>query len=139
MSCRGATDNFIFVATEAMHRASQEPDDATRYMVDNIPVYATYDVTPEMNIAGGHPGEVYLGLWAEAATARAWGYDTSQHGTIWLFEKGWRSIGGDVNAATLKTLLHEFQHAKQVDHVLDGLEKARARGLYTSTKGGCGG
>ncbi len=145
MSCRAATDNFFFVAGEAMRRASEQPDDATRYMADNIPVYAVYDVTPEMNIAGQHPGAVYLGLWADPATARRWGYDTDKHGTIWLFEKGLRSIGSDVAAATLKTLLHEMGHALQHDHVLDALEKAQARGLYTSPgsrpaqAGGCGG
>ena len=139
MTCKAATDNFVFIANQAMRKASEMPDDATRYMVDNIPVFAQYDVTPEMDKAGGCPGCVYLGLWADPHTARAWGYESSEHGTIWLFERGLRSVNGDVTDKTLKTLLHEFRHALQHDHVLDSLEKAKARGLYATAKGGCGG
>lgn len=93
-------------------------DDAVRYMAEVIPIYAQARPTREQAMAGGCATCTYLGLWAD----RWPGYPNSAHGHIWLFDQGIRAIGGNLHRQVYSTLLHEFDHALQRDHVLDAME-----------------
>lgn len=125
---------FLEAGRLAVVKSRQVRDDAVRYMTAAIPIYAQWDATAEMALAGGCPKCTYLGLWTE----RWPGYENSQHGLIILFERGIRFMGRDLWAQTYDTLIHEFGHALQLDHVIDAMQ--RARGQYaTASAGGCGG
>ena len=130
---RPVSGDFMESARLAVVKSGQAPDDSIRYMAKAIPIYAQWEPTPEMARAGGCPNCTYLGLWTQAWS----GYAGSQHGLIILFERGIRYIGHNLWQLTYDTLLHEFGHALQLDHVLDAMQ-AQARGQY-ATSGGCGG
>ncbi|RJO60344.1 MAG: hypothetical protein C4542_09640 [Dehalococcoidia bacterium] len=113
---------FIAAVRAALDRAKAHNDRAVVYMADAIPVFAQLDATPEQKKAGGNPNGLFFGLWA-----REWpGYPYSQHGLVWLFERGIRSLGGDLVNNAFTVLLHEFDHALQRDHVLEALERKQA-------------
>ncbi len=127
------TTEFQNAVKAAIDSASRWPDDAVQYMSHHVPVYAMTVPTPEQAKAGGCANCTYLGLWASS-----WpGYPPAPHGTIWLFETGIRSIGGDLRQNTLAVLLHEYDHALQRDHVLDAMAAAKAAGSFTPYRG-CG-
>lgn len=121
----------------AIMQARSAPDDAVRYMSDHIPIWAMYEAEQSQKVAGGCPNCFYLGLWA-----RDWpGYNPTMHGIIFLFESGIRQMGGELYAQTYSTLLHEFNHALQKDHVLDQMERVKrgAAGQYVNPNTrGCG-
>ncbi len=122
-------------ATElAVRKALQERNDAIRYMARAIPIYRQYAPTPEQARAGGCVKCHYLGLW----TAQWPGYENSQHGLIILFEEGIRFVRTDMWEQTYATLLHEFGHALQLDHILDAMEGERKRVQHQS-RGATGG
>ncbi len=108
---------------EALRRAAQVPDDATAYMATHVPVYVMADNTPEQAQACGHSPETRLrGMWA-----RQWsGYPSAPHGIVWIFEKGCRMQGGEPVGVILETIIHEFGHCLQRDHVLDALDQRAA-------------
>lgn len=118
----GVSPEFMGAVQWALATAGQSPDEAVRYMVETVPVYAAPRPDIAQAQAGGCPNCVYLGLWA----ARWTGYQQSPHGIIWLFEEGIRRMGGRLPQQTLGTLLHEFDHALQRDHVLEALGQHKA-------------
>lgn len=125
LSGRLPSPEFIAAVEAARHRALEtggdQDDDAIRYMAETIPTYAQFAASPDQARAGGCPNCVYLGLWADRWPA----YPDSRHGMIWLFDQGIRSVGGDLRAQVYQTLLHEYGHALQRDHVLDEMERRR--------------
>jgi len=122
---------FIQAIHTAEQRARGAPDDAVRYMVDHIPVYAIYKPDDQMQRAAGCMTCIVLGLWvAEWPTVA-----NSLHGSIFLYEQGIRRMGGDLTDQTYQVLIHEFGHALQRDHVLDAMERQGlvARGSLLNT------
>jgi len=113
---------FMEAVRWAMEEAKRSSDEVVRFAVNYVPVYAQAVPTVEQARAGGCATCTYLGLWAD----RWPGYDAVPHGTIWLFERGITSMGGDLRRQALGTLLHEIDHALQRDHVLEAMQKAKA-------------
>lgn len=135
-----ASPEFKALAVKAWQQIrTEEPDDAMRYMADNIPIHALASATPQQAEAGGCKDCKYLGLWAD----RWPGYPNSTHGTIWLFEDGIRALRGPLEKNVYEVMKHEMGHALQRDHVLDEMEKkgllADKRGQHTRGCGACPG
>lgn len=118
------SSEFKSAVASALGQARRSPDEAVRYMVDFVPVYAGFTPTREQAAAGGCPGCTYLGLWVD----RWPDYPSAPHGLIFLFEEGIRKTSRDLHGQTYATLIHEMDHALQRDHVLKGLQAAKARG-----------
>ena len=114
---------FLEVVQAAVDSARLSSDECVAFMAaGHVPVFAQRRPDQAQARAGGCVSCTYLGLWADA-----WGgYERSEHGIIWLFEEGIRRQGGDLGQHTLATLLHEFDHALQRDHVLDALRRQKA-------------
>jgi len=127
------SSEFKQAVHQALAAAARYPDDAIQYMAVHVPVYVGVNATPDQAAAGGCVKCTYLGLWAAS-----WpGYPYAPHGSIWLFERGIRSVGGTLSENTLAVMVHEFGHALQRDHVLEAMEQAKARGAWAPFRG-CG-
>lgn len=122
------SDEFAGILDDIINANRYHPDEAMRYMLANIPIYAQWAPTDEQRRAGGCRTCTYLGLWASQ-----WpGYPATKHGTIWLFEQGIRAQGGDLYDQTAYVLAHEMDHALQRDHILESIHpsvKERRAGL----------
>ena len=124
------TPEFFSLACDALRKAGQLADhDAYDYMSRHIPVYAQWDADTAQKRAGGCPDCMYLGLWADK-----WdGVEVSTHGVIFCFEQGIRTEaerkGVPVEQQVKETILHEFGHALQFDHVLDAMEAEKAAAM----------
>jgi len=127
---------FVNAVNMALHNAIMSQDELVQFMVKQVPVYVQVAPTREQAQAGGCVGCVYLGLWAD----RWPGYPQMPHGMIWMFEQGIRSVGGNLQAQTLATLLHEMDHALQRDHVLEALNRDKIAAMAVQARGcrGCG-
>jgi hypothetical protein len=124
------SEEFKRAVASALGLARVSPDEAVRFMVDQVPVYAQYAPDESQARAGGCANCIYLGLWADH-----WpGYPAAPHGMIWLFEYGIRSMGGDLHRQVYATLLHEMDHALQRDHVLEGLRQAKLNGYQVQAR-----
>jgi len=135
MSTQTLTEEFREATNLALMKAMREPNDAIRYMATHIPIYRQYEATDDMRKAGGCPDCEFLGLWTQE-----WpGYENSQHGLIILFERGIRYKKRDLWQQCFDTLIHEFGHALQEDHVLDAMEAERRRAHHTTSRGDIGG
>lgn len=128
---RPYSPEFAQAVSESLYLAANSVrDDAIAYMASGaVPVYYGFAATAEQASAGGCPSCTYLGLWADN-----WpGYEAvpHPHGIIWLFEDGIRKYGTGktLTDKTLATLLHEYGHALQRDHVLDAVKERQRRGL----------
>lgn len=115
------SEEFAGAIQDIINALRYHEDPALRYMLANIPIYAQWEPTGPQRRAGGCPNCTYLGLWANQ-----WpGYTQTQHGIIWLFERGIRGKaqheGIDLYDATAGVLLHELDHALQRDHILESL------------------
>jgi len=119
---RPISEDFITAVGAALAYARVSPDEAVRYMVDNVPIFGQFAPDPIQAMAGGCSTCIYLGLWAD----RWEGKPSVPHGMIWLFESGIRKIGGSLETQTRATLLHEMDHALQRDHVLEAMHKKKA-------------
>ena len=131
------SEEFKRAVGSALGLARVSPDEAVRYMVDFVPVYVQAAPTYEQAAAGGCPTCTYLGLWVD----RWPGYPTAPHGSIFLFEDGIRKYSPDVYKQAYATLIHEMDHALQRDHVLQGLQRAKAAGWGVQARpqrSGCG-
>ena len=115
---------FRNAVMSAIGKLKVSQDEAQRYMVEFVPVYALYGPSYDMKVAGGSIKNTYLGLWTDHWN----GYPGSPHGLIFLFESGIRTVNPDVYDQTYQTLVHEMDHALQRDHVLAGMHAAKARG-----------
>jgi len=119
---RNPSPAFHAAVKWALEEAKHSPDEVVRFAAYYIPIWVQYRPTPDQARAGGCEQCTYLGLWAD----RWPGYEKSPHGHIWLFEDGIRRMGGGLQQQALATLLHEFDHALQRDHVLEGMNRAKA-------------
>ncbi len=121
------SDEFRRAYLGAQQNLLHYPDDSVQYMAEFVPVYLDRAPTIEQKQAGGCTKCTYFGLWA----AQWRGMARAEHGMVWLFEDGIRTINGDLIENTTKVLYHElYEHALQNDHVLDAMEQARARGMW---------
>jgi len=111
--------------------ANREPDDARQYAANHVPVFILAEADPRQKGASGCRQCRLLGLWA-----RQWpGYhEDAPHGMIWLFEAGIREQASRANKSladmTYEVLIHELDHALERDHVLEAMERERARGFW---------
>ncbi len=129
---------FRAAVQRAIEMASYSSDEAYVFMASarpdgkpEVPVYIQYAPTQQQARSGGCPSCVYLGLWAD----RWPGYPTFDHGSIWLFESGIRTMGGDLTEQTYMTLTHEYDHALQRDHVLEAMNKQKLAGMQVQARG----
>jgi hypothetical protein len=117
------TNQFISAVRAAIAKAKESDDPAVRYAAAAVPIYAQPKATEAQALACGCKDCLYLGLWANAWS----GYQSSEHGIIWLFEEGIRQTmdrtGLDMETQCLSVLLHEIDHALQRDHVLEALQQ----------------
>jgi len=123
---------FMSAVQQAIKAAMACDDEAVRFMVAYVPIYAQYAATPAMAQAGGCINCTYHGLWIDDWPS----FPAAPHGLIFLFEAGIRSQGGDLVENTYGVLLHEMGHALQRDHVLDAMRQMKAAAMYTP-RGGC--
>lgn len=108
------SDEFVTAIDVAVGVLRYHQDSAIAYAIQNVPIYAQRQPTPEQRRAGGCPNCTYLGLWANY-----WpGYPQTEHGLIWLFEDGIRRMRTDLYDQVAATLIHEIEHALQRDHIL---------------------
>jgi len=129
----GVSQEFLSAVRWASEQAAQSDDEAVRFIIHYVPVYAQARPTREQAIAGGCVRCTYLGLWTSS-----WpGYPDAIHGTIWVFEEGIRAQGGDLYQQTLATLKHEIDHALERDHVLEHLKQAKAAAMVRPQFGCC--
>ena len=110
-------------------------DEAAAFAATVVPIDAMRDATPEMKRAGRCVPCRFLGLWA-----MTWpGEEPSPHGHIWLFEDGIREEARrrriSLSDQIADTILHEIDHALERDHVLEGLQQAKAEGWWPAGVG----
>jgi len=127
------SQEFLAAVKWASEQVAEDEDEAQRFAIHYVPVYAQAHPTREQAVAGGCTKCTYLGLWSND-----WpGYPKTDHGTIWLFEQGIRSQGGDLYQQVLSTLKHEIDHALERDHVLEHLRQVKAAAMVRPQFGCC--